>query len=182
MNTTTYKPVEGLPGYRIGDDGSVWSRWTMTGGNGPQRTMHVLGSRWTLLKGGKDKDGYRKVILCDGTGHRRYARVHILVLEAFAGPRPPGLLSAHRNGVRDDNRLDNLRWTTQADNCADKITCGTVQWGERNGNSKLTEAQVREIRRRRAAGESLSVLAVDYGVLKAAIWSIANRRTWKDIA
>ncbi len=182
MNTTRYKLVDGFPGYRIGDDGSVWSRWTLaTAANGSGWQRRQIGVRWVNLKGGRDRDGYRKVILCDGAGKRRHARVHRLVLEAFVGPQPPGMASAHANGKRDDNRLVNLRWSTQTDNCADKIVCGTSQRGEKHPMAKLTEESVRTIRHRRAAGEALGVLADEYGVLKSAICAVATRRTWKHV-
>jgi len=175
MNTT-YKEIQN--GYRVGSDGTVWSRWTSKDAAG---RGHCLGTKWIELKGGLDKDGYRKVILCNGNGARRYVRVQTLVLEAFVGPKPSGMVSAHRNGIRADNRIENLRWATQKENCADKITCGTAQRGETHPLSKVTEAQVRTIRTRRAAGESLSVLAAEYGVQKAAICAIATRRTWKHV-
>jgi hypothetical protein len=36
--------------------------------------------------------------------------VHVLVLEAFAGPRPPGAVGRHLNGDKLDNRIKNLKW------------------------------------------------------------------------
>lgn len=50
--------------------------------------------------------------------------VHQLVLEAFVGPRPDGMLACHWNDVPDDNRLGNLRWGTPKDNRADLIRNG----------------------------------------------------------
>ena len=43
-------------------------------------------------------------------------RVHVLVLNAFIGPRPPKWTADHKNGNKDDNRLCNLEWVTQAEN------------------------------------------------------------------
>lgn len=52
----------------------------------------------------------------------RYTRhtVHSLVLRAFVGPRPDGLVIAHYDGVRDNNRLTNLRYATVAENHGDR--------------------------------------------------------------
>lgn len=43
-------------------------------------------------------------------------KIHILVCCAFYGPRPSGLVINHKDGVKANNRLDNLEYTTQAEN------------------------------------------------------------------
>jgi hypothetical protein len=58
--------------------------------------------------------------------------VHILVCETFHGPRPEGMPhTRHLNGDHFDNRAENLRWGTQAENEADKFLHGTAanKWG-----------------------------------------------------
>lgn len=169
-----YRDVPGFPGYRVGDDGSVWSLWRSTG-NKRQRT-----ESWRELQGGIDKDGYRKVILC-ASGRRRTARVNILVLESFVGPAPEGMIAAHDNGIRTDNRLVNLRWDTQKGNVADKRRHGTHQAGEQHPMHKLTADQVREIRRRRADGETGVSLAREFGVWPGTISAIFHGRLWKEL-
>jgi len=54
--------------------------------------------------------------------HRRY--IHHLVLEAFVGPRPPGTECCHRNDIKTDNRLENLRWDTSSANMYDRVRNG----------------------------------------------------------
>ena len=77
-----------------------------------------------VLKGLVLGTNYRGIILCSAKVHeRRY--LHDLVLTAFVGPRPPGFYACHNNGVRDDNRLTNLRWDTPSANNRDQITHGT---------------------------------------------------------
>jgi hypothetical protein len=72
--------------------------------------------------------------------------VHRLVLTAFVGPPPAAHIAAHWDGVRDNNRLENLRWATQSENMQDKRRHGTQQTGERASRWTLTEEQVRTIR------------------------------------
>lgn len=67
-------------------------------------------------------------------GTRRRVKVHILVLEAFVGPRPTGSVGCHNDGNPQNNALLNLRWDTQASNIADALRHGT--W--RNQNSDKT--------------------------------------------
>lgn len=54
--------------------------------------------------------------------------------------------------------------------------------GAKHKLSKLTASKVREIRRRRAAGELLSALGEEFGVSGALISAIAKRKTWKHVA
>lgn len=58
----------------------------------------------------------------------------------------------------------------------------TTQPGETNGRAKLTEDDVREIRRRRAAGETLTALAREYRVTHRTIRLAALGETWRHIA
>lgn len=98
--------VPGWPQYQVSDLG------------------RVRGYRGRLLKGLELGDGYRGIILCGEHGQqRRY--IHELVLTTFAGERPTGHYACHNNGVRDDNRLANLRWDTPRSNNLDQILHGT---------------------------------------------------------
>lgn len=66
--------------------------------------------------------GYLYATLWDGKHRRRKAGVHVLVLEAWADPKPgPEYEGCHGNGVRTDNHLDNLRWDTREANRADML-------------------------------------------------------------
>jgi hypothetical protein len=58
-------------------------------------------------------------------GQKRNRRIHVLVAEAFIGPRPPGLEVCHNNNDQDDNRPINLRWDTHRSNMQDKAIFGT---------------------------------------------------------
>jgi hypothetical protein len=126
--------------------------------------------------------------------HRRF--LHHLVLEAFAGPRPPGMESRHLNGVRIDNRLENLCWGTRAENAADRVRHGTaprgdnhhsrrrpetVPRGSRSGLAKLNENLVRDIRKRVAAGEMQLDIARELNVSRAAICMACSGKTWKHV-
>lgn len=75
---------------------------------------------------------------------------------------------------------------TQKDNLLDMGRKGRDRWdapalGERNGFSKLTEAKVREIRRRRAEGEPRKSVAQAFGIAEATVKNVTSRRSWKHV-
>jgi hypothetical protein len=96
---------------------------------------------------------------------KRWFLVHVLVLEAFAGPRPDGCVARHKNRVRTDNRSENLQWGTPTENAQDAIAHGTAPRGITHGFARFRSADVvHEIRLRARAGEPLRQIAAEYGV------------------
>jgi len=67
----------------------------------------------------------RAVVSLNKPGVQVTRLVHQLVLEAFVGPRPPNMEACHYNDNSLDNRLENLRWDTTANNAKDRVRNGT---------------------------------------------------------
>ena len=84
----------------------------------------------------------------------------------------PHSICGHSNCVNPAH----LRVDTYAANSADMIADGTSTRGTKNPKNKLTEEQVREIRRR--SDENQRILAEEFGVHKNTIVYIIHRRTW----
>jgi len=73
-------------------------------------------SRWT--KGSKTRNGYMATSL----GEHKNILVHRLVAETFL-QNPENLPTVdHINRIRDDNRLENLRWASHKDNMRNTVT------------------------------------------------------------
>lgn len=105
-------------------------------------------------------------------GKRFY--LHRLIAKAFI-PNPHNKPDvAHINGNGLDNRIENLRWSTEAENMVDKLAHGTLPIGERHVGSKLTDAQVLEIRNHREDGVDVDSLAEFYKVSRWTIYDAAN--------
>lgn len=181
-----YRDVPGFPGYRVGDDGSVWSRWVKTRKPNGCGFGGVIGDQWRPLKLCWVR-GDTKVSLCrDGKSYP--SAVHRVVLLAFVGPCPPGMVCRHfPDPSHRNNRLDNLSWGTHKENADDRVAHGTDPRGERGPNAKLTEAQVVEIRGKYAAAKgakdraprgTLNKLAAEYQVSRANIILIVYRFNW----
>jgi len=91
------------------------------------------------------------------------------------------MIPLHNNGVHDDNRPENLRWGTHEENCSDREKHGNGVKGSKNPNAKLTEADVLEIRRRAAAGESRATISAEFGLKHRYISKILCRTVWVEI-
>lgn len=74
-----------------------------------------------------------------------------------------------------------LSWKTHGDNQRDKFRDGTDARGVKHPRAKLTDADVIEIRRRDASGESSFAIAADYPVHAGTIRKITNRDSWRHI-
>lgn len=143
-----FETIDRFPGYRFGADGTIWSCWMRVVGQ-----PSVPSSEWVELSPTIGSRGYRVVALkLFGGPVVRNLSVHRLILEAFKGPCPDGWQACHNNGIRDDNRIDNLRWDTQSGNFADKRRHGTHLQGERHPRARLTALQVEQIRQLYAEG------------------------------
>lgn len=157
------RTLPGLSKYAFRCDGEVVSYWK---------------SKPSILKGGIDKDGYRKFVLIDDMGGRRYVRRSSLICAAFHGPRPRGHEVRHIDGSRQNDAASNLSWATHRENCADKATHGTSQRGKKNGNSKITEDQAKDALFRLSCGQSVLRIAKYFGVSRSAIYGIKYGKSW----
>ncbi len=185
-----YKEIPNHPGYRVGDDGSVWSCKKCFGIGVGLGGLSKLTDSWRRLKPFHDKGGYFYISVCTNGIKHRFA-LHSLVLTVFVCPCPSGMEACHfpdRN--RSNNNLNNLRWDTRSANHADKCIHGTKLQGESVPVSKLTEREVIEIRSAFANAKGshkvapdgvIDALAEKYGVVYGTIAAVVRRITWKHI-
>ena len=142
--------------------------------------------KWRTRKTYAANHGYIRCSLTKN-GIRISQPIHRIVLLAFAGKPPkPDMQCNHKNGIKNDNRLENLEWVTISENIQhsyDVIGRGHPNnSGERNGSTtKLTTDQVLEIRRLHKGGVRVGVLATLYGVKHSTISDIVRRKNWKHI-
>lgn len=116
-------------------------------------------------------------------GKKRYhTSAHRVVFMHFNGEIPKGMTINHKNGIKDDNRPENLELMTHSEQTIHArrvLKRGRLdQSGEKNSMSKLTKRDVKEIRIRRSNGEALKSIAKDYGVAYQTISKIARGDRW----
>jgi hypothetical protein len=176
-----YRDIPGFPGYRVGNDGSVWSKRIRVVRYGKRGWGRGIGDTWNRLSLFKSHNGYLTVGL-RSDGVMSSWRVHRLVLLSFIGPCPLGMECCHNNGNRTDNRLNNLRWGTRSDNGSDRISHGNSPQGEKNPKCKLDEAKVIELRAAHRTGEfSYSDLGRRFGITKSVAHKIVKRLLWSHV-
>jgi hypothetical protein len=173
-----YRILADDEGYRVGSDGSIWTRKIRVKGN---RSGWTLGPRWRRLKPAINRDGYPIVEIRGKT-----LRVHHLILKSFIGPRPEGMQACHVNDDPQDNRLSNLKWGTARENVADARLNGrlviNIFMYDQYPKAKLNPDKAREIRRRHAAGETHGLLAREFRVDPKTIWHIVRNLRWRHVS
>ena len=146
---------------RIDKNGTVW--------RGNKRAEHVA-------------TGYLQVRVMERKV-RSHACAHRLVWRHFFGTIPDGMTINHKNGIKTDNRPENLELATYVEQQIHasrvlKVGHACRQHGEANSMAKLTAEQVAEIRIRRKSGERLKTIAQDYGITDRAVSKIALGQRW----
>lgn len=155
--------------------------------NHPDYRVDALGNIFSFKKSSVKKlkthlrpNGYLKVCLADAFGVFKTRDVHVVVCEAFNGPRPPTLTCSHINGVKLDNSAKNLCWESQNDNLSRKINHGTHDHGCKNSRAKLNLSQVQEIRVMLSRGDSRRVIGEKFGVGRRLVDKIARGEHYKN--
>ena len=107
--------------------------------------------------------------------------IHRLVAEAYLDNPENKRTVNHLDMNKHNNHVSNLEWATYKENHTHAIANG-VRIGEKNGNSKLTEDDILEIRGKyKFRKYTYAMLSNDYKVGKVYIGRIINRKVWKHI-
>lgn len=98
-----------------------------------------------ILSQREDRYGYPYVVLCNN-GITKTFKVHRLICLAFYEQSEKKEVR-HLNGIRNDNRVENLCWGTFEENMRDRDQHNNTLRGERSPRAKFTQKQVDNIRK-----------------------------------
>lgn len=173
-----WKIIEEFPKYLISNKGRI-------------KILSTLEDKKVFVK----DDGYIATGLTKNK-KQNYRYVHRLVAEAFIKNKHNKPQVNHINGIKGDNRAENLEWVTPAENIRHAIDTGLLKYkkkekeiknskhlkGEKVSSSKLSPEEVIEIRVLWDFKEYKKVeLAEIYGVNESTIRDVITRRQWKHI-
>ena len=126
--------------------------------------------------------------------HRRNKLVHRLVAKAFIDNPKNKRTVNHRNGIKSDNRVENLEWATYSENHAhafkngirsiseyQKNAISKSSRGSNNSISKLTEKDIPIIRTLKNDGLSNKEIGNIFNVSRTTIYDVVEGQTWKHV-
>src|SRR5574343_436118 len=161
-----WKDIVGYEGlYQVSNLGNIKSlpkQWKCGGSNAPLKEFSHNGK---ILKPLLSSNGYCGVCLYKNNKVSRLS-VHRTVADAFIdnfGNKPQ---VNHINGIKTDNRAENLEWATNSEN----MNPGSGLKGEKNHSSKFLNSEVVELRKLiNSKLYTQKQLASVYGVTQATI-------------
>ena len=173
-----WKVIEGFSNYLISNKGRV-------------KIVETLEDKKTFVK----DDGYVATCLSKNK-KQHYKYIHRLVAESFVENEYDKAQVNHINGIKGDNRAENLEWVTPKKNIRHAIETGLLKYkkkeesikdskhskGEDVNGSKLTPEEVIEIRILWELKEYKQVeLAKMFNVSPRTISDVVTRKQWKHI-
>ena len=121
--TEEWRPVVGFEGiYEVSRLGSVRSVDRLVR---RKRDSRPFFRRGQLITERVSAQGVHYVSLRRGDGRTHNRTLAVVMLEAFVGPRPPGMVCCHYDDNKANNTLENLRWDTDSANKLDSVRNGT---------------------------------------------------------
>lgn len=141
----------------------------------------ILGKNGKILSTRVSEKGYVSVNFYVN-GKRTTKHLHRILAECFL-PNENSLPEVdHINSVRDDNRLENLKWISKSENNQKSYDVGNrCVIGDNNANCKTSEDVVKEICKLIAEGNKPSEIrdmGFDYNLIRA----IKSKKNWSHIS
>lgn len=129
------------------------------------------------------KTGYHQIGMWDKNAQKSVTCLVHRVVALIHVENPTNLPEVnHKDGNKDNNCSSNLEWVTSSDNQIHAYSAGLKSaLGENNGQSKLTEDQVKEIRKLRMSGETYRSIGETFGIHRMTVGEICRNEIWRHV-
>lgn len=179
--TEIWKWIGGYPNYSVSNMGRIRARCWIA-----KRFAHSYIRGGHFLCNSVNKQGYVRVTLYafDGKRTSKMLPIHRLVASAFIENTERKQFVNHINGIKGDNRVDNLEWCSRKENQQHAVLNGFYKprKGEKCHYAKLSDGDVVEIKQLRYCFNTSSrELAKKYKVSVTTINRIFSKSNWKHI-
>tara|TARA_Y100000296_G_scaffold84516_1_gene118023 strand:- start:732 stop:1427 length:696 start_codon:yes stop_codon:yes gene_type:complete len=159
----------GNTGYFVDSNGSIYSKYKGGSKSGVK------------LKPTLDKYGYCKYGL-QVRGEQLTVRGHRVVAQTFI-PNPENKPQVnHINGIKTDNRVENLEWVTSKENVEHRDAMGLTARGNRAGNVSISEDMAHAICNMLQDNYRIIDIHKELGVPRYIIGNIYRRVTWTHVS
>lgn len=127
-----WKTINGYENYEVSDSGEVRCVKYFDHGNAAKYKLPFY------LKPRKDKDGYLRYALFKNS-KAKHIFAHRLVAEAFIENPFNKQQINHKNGIKNDNRVENLEWSTASENIRHRIDVLHVSLKNNRRSKQVTQ-------------------------------------------
>lgn len=169
-----WKPVSGYVGlYEVSNFGTVRSLDRII----PDKLHGTRKLVGRVLSYTRDSQGRCSVALSRDSKPIK-KRIHLIVAEAFLGPRLKGIEVCHEDGNPANNQASNLRFGTHKSNMEDMVKHGRSNRGLKNPNANMTIEQALQVKQLRLDGKIYKVIAAELGLTFEQVRGVCVGRTW----
>lgn len=135
-----------------------------------------------ILKNILGNHGYYRVTLCNGI-QKAFTLHRLLALAFLPNPFKYPCIN-HKNGVKTDNRLENLEWCSYSHNQSHAIRTGLSpkpppKFGKNHHNAKFDLNYFNVILKARNDGMLLKDILKNFKISQTHYYRIVNRETWQ---